>query len=154
MANDPYRNFKFEVEVAGFTRAGFSMVEGLNQSIEIVEYREGGENETPRKMPGQSTYENLSLARGMSDDSDFLDWIQQLFNLDNTEGIQDAGDYRKTITIYLKNKSGERVKKWVAYRAWPAEKQNSSLDAQGNDVMIETLILAHEGLKEENIPVA
>lgn len=154
---DPYRNFKFEVEVDGFVRAGFSKVSGLKHTIETVEYREGGENETPRKLPGQSGFDDITLERGSSKDNDFVNWIQQVFNLDGSEGNQANGvgdDFRKKVVVYLKDKSGTRVKKWTIQQAWPNEKGTADLDASGNDVLIDSLVLTNEGVKEENLLVA
>lgn len=146
---DPYRNFKFEVEIGGFVRAGFSKVTGLKHTVEKIEYREGGENETPRKLPGQSNYDDIVLERGMSNDSDFVDWIEEVFNLDNFEGNQGGENFRRNVVIYLKDKSGARVKKWTVYYAWPTEKASPDLDASANDVAIEMLTLANEGVKEQ-----
>lgn len=148
---DPYRNFKFEVEIDGFVRAGFSKVTGLKHTVEKVEYREGGENETMRKLPGQSSFDDIVLERGMSTDSDFVDWIEMVFTLDKAEGIQGDESFRKTPVIYLKDKAGNRVKKWTVYRAWPSEKASPDLDASANDVAIESLTLANEGVKEETL---
>lgn len=154
---DPYRNFKFEVEIDGFARAGFSKVSGLQHSIEVTEYREGGENETPRKLPGQSTFEDVTMERGMSNDSDFVDWIQQVFNLDNAEGEQNNGvgeEFRRNVVIFLKNKSGQRVVKWTVFRAWPMQDGSGDLDASSSDVLISTLVLTNEGIKKEKLAVA
>lgn len=148
---DPYRNFKFEVEIDGFVRAGFSKVTGLKHTVEKIEYREGGENETMRKLPGQSSFDDIVLERGSSNDSDFIDWIEQVFTLDKAEGIQGNEEFRKTPVIYLKDKAGNRVKKWTIYRAWPSEKASPDLDASANDVAIESLTLANEGVKEETL---
>jgi len=148
---DPYRNFKFEVEIGGFVRAGFSKVTGLKHTVEAIEYREGGENETPRKLPGQSTYDNVVLERGMSTDTDFVDWIEEVFNLDQYNGDQGGEDFRRNVVVYLKNKAGTRVKKWTVYYAWPTEKASPDLDASANDVAIESLTLANEGVKEINL---
>jgi phage tail-like protein len=148
---DPYRNYKYDVEISGFLRAGFSKVTGLKHTVEVIEYREGGENETPRKLPGQSTFDNVTLERGMSTDSDFINWIEEVFNLDSSQGEQGGEDFRRTVVIYLKNKAGTRVKKWTVYRAWPTEKGNPDLDATANDVAIESLVLANEGVNEETL---
>lgn len=150
--SDPYRNFKYEVEVAGFIRAGFSKISGLKHSVEVIEYREGADNESMRKLPGQSTFDNVTLERGMSNDSDFITWIQMIFNLDNVRGMQHnrvGENFRRMVVIYLKDKSGNRVKKWTLYKCWPAVRTDPDLDASGNDVAIETLELANEGQKLE-----
>jgi phage tail-like protein len=148
---DPYRNFKFEVEIDGFTRAGFQKIGGLKHSVEVIEYREGGTNETTLKMPGQSSFDAVTFERGKSDDTDFLTWIQSIFSLDNADGAQGTEDYRKDVTIYLKDKAGSQVVKWTLYNCWPSEMSSSDLDATGNDVVIETLVLQNEGIKEEKV---
>jgi len=148
---DPYRNFKFEVEIQGFVRAGFSKVSGLEENTEVVEYREGGDNETARKLSGQSSFGDVVLERGKSDDDDFNQWRQQIYNPENENGEQGTDDYKRKVVIYLKNKAGTRVKKWTVYRAWPMTKGEPDLDASANDVAIETLTLANEGIKEETL---
>lgn len=149
---DPYRNFKFEVEITGFARAGFAKVEGLGHSVESIAYREGGENEVMLQLPGQSKFEDVTLERGMTEDTDFLDWINGIFDLDNAKGSQGAvEDFRKTVVIYLKDKSGTRVRKWTVINAWPKDKKTGGLDAKANDVLLTTLVLANEGVKEEAV---
>ena len=148
---DPYRNFKFELEIDGFTRAGFSKVSGMGHTVEEVTYREGGENETPHKLPGQSTFEDVTLERGYSNDSDFQSWIERVYNVDQADGVQGDDEFRRTVVLFLKNKAGERVVKWTISRAWPKSRATSDLDASANDVLMETLVLANEGIKEERL---
>jgi phage tail-like protein len=147
MAIDPYRNYKYEVEAQGFVRAGFSKISGLKQTTESTDYREGGENETPHKLPGQTSFDDVTLERGMSNDDDFMNWTDQIFNVDNVDGEQgDEESFRKDLTIYLKNKAGRRVKKWKLLRTWPKERSYGDLDASSNDVLMETLVLCNEGI--------
>lgn len=147
MPRDPYRNFKFELEIDGFVRAGAVKITGLKRTTEKIEYREGGDNETPRKIPGQTTYEDLTISRGVSEDEDFVKWSQQVYNVDNVDGEQGPNeDFRKDVTIYLKDKAGRRVKKWKASRSWPCEDGVDDLDASANDILSENLVLCHEGL--------
>lgn len=149
MAIDIWRNFKFEVEVDGFVRAGFSKVTGLKQTTEIIEYREGGENETPRKLPGQTKFDNITLERGKTIDTDFTDWAGQVFTIDARDGAQGDDNFRKRVVIYLKDKSGARVRKWTLVQTWPTEYSAGDLDASSNEVLVNSLVLAHEGMKEE-----
>jgi phage tail-like protein len=148
---DKYRDFKFELEIDGFTRAGFSKVSGLEMSTEEIEYREGGENETPHKLTGQTKFGDITLERGKSDDSDFVNWANQILNVDQEDGVQGDDEFRKTITIYLKNKAGQRVVKWTVEQAWPKQRTIGDLDASGNNVLIETLVLSNESQKEETL---
>jgi phage tail-like protein len=71
---DPYENFAFTIEISGITRAGFQQCSGIDSTIDVVPYREGGENTTVRKLPGQTNYSNLVLKWGKSDDNDLYDW--------------------------------------------------------------------------------
>lgn len=146
MPIDPYRNFKYEVESSGFPRAGFSKISGLKQTTENTQYREGGENETPHQLPGQTTFEDITFERGVSVDEDFVNWCNLIFNVDNVDGQQGDNNFRKDVTIYLKDKAGARVKKWKVVRAWPKERSYSDLDASSSDVLIETLVLCNEGI--------
>ncbi len=149
---DPYRNFKFEVEITGFTRAGFAKVEGLSHSVEAIEYREGGENEVMLKLPGQSKFEDVTLERGMTEDTDFLDWINEIFDLDRAKGAQGENEnFRRTVVVYLKDKSGARVRKWTVINAWPRDRKVSGLDAKSSEIMLTTLVLANEGVKESAV---
>jgi len=148
---DPYRNFKFEVEAEGFTRAGFQKVTGLKRTVEQIDYREGGENETPHKLTGQTMFEDITLERGVTDDLDFINWCNEIFNVDQAEGAQGTDDYRRTIIVYLKDKSGARKVKWTIFKAWPKEMGDGDLDAGANEVLIESLVLANEGIKREKL---
>ncbi len=152
MPINPYRNFRFEVEVdPGFVHAGFQKVSGLSHKVQVIDYREGAENERMRKLPGQSTFDAITFERGMSENNDFVDWIQLIFNLDNEGGQPPQTGFRRTLVVYVKNKAGDRVKKWTIYDAWPSEVNTGDLDATANDVLIETLVLQNEGIKMENL---
>lgn len=149
---DPYRNFQFEVEIQGFTRAGFAKVSGLKSTTDVSEYREGGDNVTPRKLVGQTKFENITMERGKSYDSDFQTWRKEIFTLDGVGGANPpANSFRKRVVIYLKNKAGERVFKWILHKAWPCENGSADLDAGSSDVLIDSLVLCHEGLEEQNL---
>ena len=74
---DPYGNFNFLVEIDGIARAAFSDVSGFDTTIDVTEYREGGENTTPRKLPGQAKYSNIVLKWGLTSDRELYDWVLQ-----------------------------------------------------------------------------
>jgi phage tail-like protein len=149
---DPYRNYKFEVEINGFTRAGFSLVSGLTETTEDITYREGGENETPHHLPGQTSYGDVTFSRGLSTDEDFPNWKKEIFDLDRSKGQQgDNESFRRDVVVKLKDKSGAAVKQWTILRAWPKELSTEDLDANANAVLVHTMILANEGIKFENL---
>jgi len=134
---DPYGNFNFLVEIDGIARAAFSDVSGFDTTIDVTEYREGGENTTPRKLPGQAKYSNIVLKWGLTSDRELYDWILQTVQGD----IQ-----RKNGSIVALDSAGNEVVRWNFRNAWPAKWDGPDYTAKGNDVAIETLELAHEGV--------
>ena len=135
---DPYNNFNFLVEIDSITRAAFHECSGIDSAIDVIEHREGGENTTLRKLPGLTKYSNIVLKRGITDDSELYAW--------HLKAIK--GDViRKNGSIVLLNRKGEEVARWNFVRAWPAKWVGPSLTAEGNDVAIEELDLAHEGIE-------
>ena len=141
MATHPLPNLHFQVEWGG-TRFGFSEVSGLGIEVEVIEYREGAHAEyTPMKMPGRVTYDDIVLKRGiLAGDNEFFEWLHSI-QLHKVE--------RRNVTISLLNEDHEPVRVWKAKNAFPRRLEGPFLQASGNDVAIETLVLAHEGLTVE-----
>lgn len=135
--NDPYRKFRYRVEVEGIQQAGFSEVSGFDASLDVVEYREGTDVITPRKLPGLAKYGNITLKWGVTDSMDLYDWI--------SECIQGTVT-RKTVTIIAINEEGEDVATWMVNEAWPCRYTAPDFDASASEVAIENLELAHEGM--------
>lgn len=145
---DPYRNYKFRVLIAGATIGGFKTVSGLNRETDIIEYREGGDPATPRKIPGQTKFDDLTLERGKAEDDYFNVWAKEVY--DHTRGfIQPPdNDFRRTVEIQLYSKSGVVVKRWRAFECWPKRIEHSDLEATDSELLYEKIELAHEGLVE------
>jgi len=150
MATDPLRNFKFRVSIAGASFAanlGFSKVSGLTSEVEVIEYREGGDTITNRKFPGQVSFGNVTLERGLGFDSDLVDWLNGIF--DPQGGPDQAGAIpRYNVTISVVTKTGDIQREFKLKNAFPASREIGDLDASSNEVLIESLELAHEGLTE------
>ncbi|MBP8001036.1 MAG: phage tail protein [Chloroflexi bacterium] len=135
---DPFGNFNFLVEIDGITRAAFQEVSGFDSTIDVIEHREGGENTTLRKLPGMTKYSNLTLKWGITDDMDLYTWHRQI--------VQGQIE-RRNGSIVLLDRGGQEVARWNFFRAWPTKYDGPDLNAEGNDVAIETLELAHEGVE-------
>jgi phage tail-like protein len=134
---DPYRNFNFLVELEGITRAAFHEASGFDSTIDVIEHREGGENTTLRKLPGMTKYSNITLKWGLTDDRELYDWHRQVVK----------GDVRrKNGSIVLLDSQGNEKVRWNFFRAWPTKWDGPDFNAEGNDVAIESLELAHEGI--------
>ncbi|MCB2206175.1 phage tail protein [bacterium] len=138
MANYPLPKFHFSIEWSG-SKIGFTEVTGLDMQVEAIEYREGSSPEYSKiKMPGLQKYSNITLKRGtFSGDIDFYNWMKTV-SLNTVE--------RRDVTISLLNESHEPVMTWKVRNAFPVKVQASDLKSDGNEVAVETLELAHEGL--------
>jgi len=134
---DPYLSYNFIVEIDGITRAGFREASGLDSTQDPVEYREGTDAFTPRKLPGIVKYSNISLKWGITDDQELLEWRQK---------AADGKVERRNGSIVLLNSEGQEKVRWNFREAWPTKWSGPSFNATGNEVAIETLELAHEGL--------
>ncbi len=141
MGQNPMPAYHFIVEWGG-TRLGFTEVSGLDIATDVVEYREGADpNQDAHKMPGLRKYANISLKRGiMKGDNDFFNWMKTI-NLNQVE--------RRDVVIKLLNENHEPVMIWKAKNAFPVKLTGPVLNAKSNEVAIEELELAHEGLTIE-----
>ena len=151
MRFDPYKNFKFRVKWDGRYVAGVSKVGALSRSTEVVDHREGGDPSTVRRSPGQTTYEAITLERGVTHDTEFEKWANKVWNLGSGLGAEvSLKDFRKDIIIEVYNEAGQLVLAYKVYRCWASEYQAlPELDASANAVAIQTLTLQNEGWERD-----
>jgi len=142
MAEYPLPKFHFQCEWGG-ARIGFTEVSGLDVETEELEYREGNLPEYHKlKMPGMQKYSNITMKRGtFQGDNDFYNWW-------NTVALNTIE--RRDLTISLLNEAHEPVVVWKVKSAWPTKVQSTDLKGDGNEVAIETIEIAHEGLTVQN----
>jgi len=141
----PFRVFRYRVDCAGFERAGFSEVSGMNLSVDPVEYREGNDlRNTPRKYPGLTKFGNVTLKWGTTNDMDLLDWIHSVAP-NNTAGP--TGVERQNITITLLDDAGADGPQWELINAWPVGYNIPDLSGLGGDIAISSLELCCEGIE-------
>lgn len=148
---DPYKNFKFRVKWDGRYVAGVSKVSTLKRTTEVIEHRDGGDNNTVMRAPGQSKFEAITLERGVSHDPEFELWAGKVWYVSGALGRQvSLADFRKDIIIELYNEAGQLVLSYNVYRCWVSEFQAiPELDASANAVAIQTLKLENEGWERD-----
>ncbi len=137
---DPYKNHRFLVELDGVTQAAFREVAIPDSSQDPVEYRNGNEPPTVRKVPGLVKYGNVSLKWGITDSLELYQWRKQV----EDGKIKDA---RKAMAIVLWDDEGKPAARWEFSQAWPTKYDAPDLNATANEIAIETLEIAHEGMK-------
>lgn len=138
----PLPAFHFTVEWGG-TRLGFTEVSGLTQENQAIEYRDGSFPEySSIKMPGLRKFSNITLKRGIvAADNEFFAWLSTV-KLNKVE--------RRDLVVSLLNENHEPVMVWKVQNAFPVKVEGPALKSTGNEVAIESIEIAHEGLEVQN----
>lgn len=137
---DPYRNFRFRVVIDGIQTAAFADATIPDTSTEAVEYREGTDATFSRKLSGLTKFGNVTLKRGLTDSMELYNW---------RKAVEEKGamENRKSLSIILVDEQGNEKAQWDIVEAWPVKYDVSPLSAKGNEVSVESLEIAHEGVK-------
>jgi phage tail-like protein len=138
--NDPYTAFNFLVEIDGVTAAGFSEVSGLSTETDVIEYRNGNEDITVRKLPGLKRFGNIVLKRGLTDNKDLWSWRKT---------VMDGQTERRSGSIVLLNEHREPALRWNFREGWPVKWEGPVLNAKSSEVAIEELVIACEDIQME-----
>jgi phage tail-like protein len=136
---DPYSLFNFRVVIDGLSIGEFSEMSGLTAEGDAIDYlKTANLQPTERKLVGLHKYANITLKRGYMRDQSLWNW---------RKGQSD----RRKITIEVMNKALKRLQRWHLENAWVNKIEGPSLKASTNEVPVETLEIAHEGLTTESI---
>jgi phage tail-like protein len=148
---DPYKNFKFRIKWDGVYVAGVSKMSALKRTTEVIEHRSGGDPSSPRKSPGRTKYEPITLERGVTHDPEFERWANKVWNLGSGLGSEiSLKDFRKDIIIEMFNEAGQLAIAYKVFRCWVSEFQAlPEMDANANAVAIQTLKLENEGWERD-----
>ena len=146
---DPYANFKFRLvwddEGVFGPIAGVSKVSGLKRTTEVVSHRDGGDLSTKRHSPGVSSFEPITIERGITHDPAFENWATKVYSTAGDGGVS-LKNFRKDIIIDLYNLQGVKVRSWQVLRCWVSEFiAVPELDANANAIAFETIVLQNEG---------
>lgn len=146
---DPLGAFKFRVGWAGIAHAGFQKVTGLGVTVNRAEYREGTDPPGMRKYPGLSNVEEVTLERGFAPDGDkeLFSWFELVKPFADSNSVPDP-EFRKDIEIQVMDKTGNVIKTYQLFNAWPAEYRLADMDAQSDDPLIASVIIVCEDFNE------
>lgn len=133
---DPYRAFRFLVEIQGLEVGGFQSVSGLERETAIEPYREGGVNDHEVQHAGLTTYPRLRLKRGLADPM-LWTWHQSVI----LGRIQ-----RMVMSVVLLGETGSEAWRWIFTGAYPAKWTGPDLEATQSLVATETVEFVHHGL--------
>jgi phage tail-like protein len=148
---DPYKNFKFRVKWDGAYIPGISRVSGLGRIVQEVEYRDGASPNIVRRIPGSITYEPITLERGITDDTAFEDWANQVRQLSAGAGSGAVpASYLKNVRIEVLNDAGQPVIAYDVYRCWPSVyRPLPELEAGLPLRLVEAITLVHDGWERD-----
>lgn len=134
---DPYAGYNFYVEWNGIIHAGFQECTGLDSTQQAGEYREGTDPLTMRKIPGLVSYSNITLRRGITNNDELWKWRQSIMS-GNAE--------RREISVVLLDDQAQEKIRWNLTHCWPTGWTAPDFNATSDEVAIESLELAHEGV--------
>src|SRR5215813_9058647 len=133
---DPYSNFRFMVEIGGVSYGMFRECSGFSSEIAVTENSQGGVLVT-EKLPGRVKYSNIVLKWGLTDSRDLYDWHRAAVN----GQIQ-----RRNGSIVVLDSTGQEKVRWDFTQGWPSKWDGPDFNAASDDIAVETLEIAHEGI--------
>lgn len=136
--DDPYSSFNFQVVIDDVTVAGFSECGGLTAETDVIEYRNGDEPITVRKLPGLRKYTNITLKRGFTKDAALWDWRKTVI---------DGQTQRHSGSIVLLDESRQPALTWNFREGWPSKWEGPAMNAKNNEVAIESMEIAVEHIE-------
>lgn len=142
---DPYKNFKFRLLWDNKPVMGISKVGALKRTTEVVKHRDGGDNSTDHKSPGRTSYDAITVERGITHDPEFEAWANKVHPYSGDTAM-DLAAYKKNLTLEMMNEKGHVVYRYFLYDCWVSEYTAiPELNANANAVAIESLKIELEG---------
>ncbi|WP_028058619.1 phage tail protein [Candidatus Solirubrobacter pratensis] len=132
-----YHQSLFEVKIPSLDiQVGyFTQVQGLSAQVDVLEYPEGGRNDYVHKLPTRIKHTNLTLKRGLTTEGALLAWFQKT--------VVQVEPADMSLTLY--DTEGKKVQAWSFAGAYPVKWTGPDANAGGNDMMTESLEIAHQG---------
>ncbi len=138
----PLPKFYFSVDIGDVTDIAFQEVSGLDVETEVIEYRHGNSQSfSTIKMPGLKKYGDVTLKKGVfANDNVFYEWMDQV----------KLNTYKRvTVVIRLLDETNAPRMTWTLTNAFPQKVTPTELNSQSSEAGIETIVFAHEGMKQE-----
>lgn len=131
--------YNFFVEIDGITVGSFKNVEGLESSVEVIEFQ-NGDDLLLRKRPGRCKFGDVTFKKGYIANKELQDWWENVRN----------GKYdRRSVSVVLRDNIGEEVVRWNMYECFISKWKMSALDGKGNDVVAEEITITCEDMKRQ-----
>jgi len=148
---DPYKNYRFLVYFGTSTTpvAAVSKCTALKRSSQVIEYKEAGDAITLKGL-GRTSYDPITLERGVTQDPDFATWANYAQVLDHGAPGTSLANLRREIAVVLLNEQAQPVLRYLVHRCWVSEYQAlPDLDASANAIAIEHIKMENEGWERD-----
>lgn len=146
---DPYKGFKFRITWDGKYVAALQRMSALRRTTDVIEWREGGDASSTRKLPGLTHYHPITLEAGITCDPTFEEWATRVSDFAQ-RGATDLKNFRKDLAIDLFDEQDRLVKRYVVYRAWVSDYVAvNDLDSNASQIAITMITLANEGWERD-----
>ena len=138
---DPLASYTFCLEIDGISSAFFKEGSGFDSSVEVIEHRENGKGgkEVIRKLPGRTKWSDITLKRGSTDDMALWSWYKKVLD-------GDIAGARKNGSIVIYDTTRKEVARFNFVNGWPSKWKGPDLNSTNNQVALEEITIAHEGL--------
>lgn len=136
---DPYRGYNFKLVMAGLTEGHFTECSGMGVKVTPIKYREAGNNQVVRHIPGPVEYAAVTLRYGLTSSRELWDWMLTV--------IQGRVQRKNVSVIMLDSEGANEVLRWNLMDAWPSEWSGAPLDALNREIAIESLTLVFDSME-------
>lgn len=146
---DPYKGFKFRIKWNGKYVAALQRMSALRRTTDVIEFREGGDASSTRRLPGLTRYHPIALEAGIICDPAFEDWANLVSDFAQ-RGATTLKNFRKDLAIDLFDEQDRLVKRYVVHRAWVSEYVAvNDLDSNVSEIAITKITIENEGWERD-----
>jgi phage tail-like protein len=146
---DPYKTFNFRLILDGNPVAFLSKMGKLTRTTDVIPFRSGNDPTHDTKSPGRTTYQAITLERGLTHDQAFKDWANKIHQFGGNP-LTDLVGYKKDVILEMLNEKHQVAHRLFLYNAWVSEfTAMPDLDANANTVAIESIKIEIEGFEED-----
>lgn len=136
-------NYRFQVEIDGFTRTGFQKVSGLKLKLGVTVYKEGNQP-YPDKSLNNVAFDPIVLSYGATVDDEVFNWIKQCVDIASGKITADAAQYKKSLAVVALDGQGQSVKRYEVTNAFPTEFDGGEFDADGTTRLIRSVTIDYD----------
>jgi phage tail-like protein len=144
---DPAPEFRYWVEIDGLLEGTFTECSGFKADREIIPFKEGGVNDYVHKLPGRTSFSDITLRKGVMFSIELWKWFE--------EGMVTGKIKKRNITIIHHSSYFNIPARWYHIKgAYPAAWEGPNLRSDSSQLAVEALTLTFESLKPEEWDLA